>query len=182
MPKQFRDIIVIAVMRIGNRRLGESVMQRQVLAAVAICCFIGGTSGANAAGQDQMPCGDILTIAEKTLQNPVFGAPLGKLAPFTLGNLVQELPDDRFAADRFPPPRLIFPDGTQKPKPNGAYTVVRVLKVQRLTSEQALKAYAKDVASDSSKVMSSTPVVREASSLVDSRLLFNHRRLKEWDR
>jgi hypothetical protein len=182
MPGQFRGTVQTAVMRVGKRHLGESVMQRQVLAAAAICCFIGGISGANAAGQDQMPWGDVLTIAEKTLQNPVFGAPLGKLAPLTLGSLAQELPDDRFVADRFPPPRLIFPDGTQEPKPNGQYSVVRVLKVQPLTGEQALKAYAKDAASDSSRVMSSTPVVKEASSLVDSRLLFNHRRLKEWDR
>jgi hypothetical protein len=142
-------------------------MQRQALAAAAICCFIGGTSGSTAAGQNQMPWNVILTIVEQLVQSPVYGAPLGKLT-FTRDNLAQELPDDRFV-------------GTQEPEQSGPYAVVWLLKVQPLTGEQVLKAYAKDLAPDSD-VMDSTTVVEEASSLVDSRLLFDQRRLKEWNR
>ena len=142
-------------------------MRTQVLAAAAICCFIGGTSGSTAAGQNQMPWSVIRTIVEQLLQSPVYGAPLGKLT-FTPDNLAQELPDDRFV-------------GTQEPEQNGPYTLVRVLKVQPLTGEQVLKAYAKDLAPDFD-VMNSTTVLEEASSLVDSRLLFDQRRLKEWNR
>jgi hypothetical protein len=144
---------------------GESVMQRQALAAAAICCFIGGTSGSTAAGQNQMPWSDILTIVEQLVQSPVFGAPLGKVT-FTR-DIAQELPDGFV--------------GTQEPEQKGPNTFVRVLKVEPLTGEQVLKAYAKDLASDSD-VLNSATVVEGASSLVVSRLLFDQRRLKEWNR
>jgi hypothetical protein len=151
-------------------------MQRQALAAAAILCLIGGTSG-SIAGKDQMVWSDILTIAEQTMQNPVFGARLGKLTAATPESLAKELPDDRFVADQFPPPRLIFPDGTQEPEPNGPYTVVRVLKVLSV-----LRAYATPVPLVPGAGTSTPVAVEDSVGLFDYRLLFDQRRVKEWER
>ena len=144
-------------------------MQRQALTAAAILCLIGGLSGSNAVGKDQIPWSDLLTIADQTMQIPSFGSALRNLTPVTAENLAKELPDDRFAADLYPPARLIFADGTQETGPTGAHTVVRVIKVLP-------QAYALPLDSDT------VPVV-EGSVGFDyrRRLLFNQRRVKEWE-
>jgi hypothetical protein len=99
--------------------------------------------------------------------------------PATPEALQRELPDDRFISDVFPPIRLIFPDGTKEPEPKGRYEIARVLKVQPLTGEHVLKAFAKDVPFDpdakSAAAVDNTP-------LVDSQLLFDQRRVKEWSK
>ena len=148
-------------------------MQRQALTAAAILCLIGGLSGSNAVGKDQIPWSDLLTIADQTMQIPSFGSALRKLTPVTAENLAKELPDDRFVADLFPPARLIFADGTQETEPTGTHTVVRVIKVLP-------QAYALPL--DSDTVNSTRPVV-EGSVGFDyrHRLLFNQRRVKEWE-
>jgi hypothetical protein len=121
----------------------------------------------------------ILTIAEQVLQGPVLGPPRGKLTPATPEALQRELPDDRFISDVFPPIRLIFPDGTKEPEPKGRYEIARVLKVQPLTGEHVLKAFAKDVPFDpdakSAAAVDDTP-------LVDPQLLLDQRRVKEWSK
>jgi hypothetical protein len=178
MAGQFRSIMRALVTWVG-KPIGRSVMRKQVLAAAAILCFIGGTSGPYAADKSQMPSNGILTIAEQVLQGPVLGPPRGKLTPATPEALQRELPDDRFISDVFPPIRLIFPDGTKEPEPKGRYELARVLKVQPLTGEHVLKAFAKDVPFDpdakSAAAVDDTP-------LVDSQLLFDQRRVKEWSK
>jgi hypothetical protein len=146
-------------------------MRTQVLAAAVFLALVGTTSGSYAA--------DVRALSddEQTLQSPTFGPPRGKLTPGTPEALAQELPDDRFVAQRFPPTRLIFPDGTQEP---ARYVIVRVLKVVPLTGEHVLKAFAKDVpvepdAANSAAVVDDTP-------LVDPQLLFDQRRVKEWSK
>ena len=58
-------------------------MRKQVLAAAAILCFVGGTSGSYAFDKDQTPWIDmILKNAEQLSKNPKFGPPRGELAPF----------------------------------------------------------------------------------------------------
>ena len=104
-------------------------MQRQALTAAAILCLIGGVSDSSAVARDQIPWSDLLTIADQTMQIPSFGSALRKFTPVTAENLANELPDDRFIADLFPPTRLIFADGTQETGPTGTHTVVRVIKV-----------------------------------------------------
>ena len=151
--------------------LWEKIMQKKALAAAAIVVLIGGSSRLQAA--DVMPLNDILKNAEQAEHLPNFGPPRGKLTPATPESLTRELPDDRFVADRFPPTRLIFPDGTQE-----LYVTVRVLKVVPLTGGEALKAYAKDVPVDSD-VAKSAPVV-EHNELVYPQVLFDQRRVKEW--
>jgi hypothetical protein len=49
-----------------------------------------------------------------------------------------------------------------------------------LTGERVLQAYAKDVPVDPDQ-LKSIPAVQEDASLVDSRLLFDQRRVKEWE-
>lgn len=101
------------------------------------------------------------------------------VTPATPEALQRELPDDRFISDVFPPIRLIFPDGTKEPEPKGRYEIARVLKVQPLTGEHVLKAFAKDVPFDpdakSAAAVDDTP-------LVDPQLLFDQRRVKEWSK
>ena len=156
-------------------------MRKQILAAAAMLCFFGGTSGSYAFDKDQTPWIDmILKNAEQLSKNPNFGPTRGKLTPFIPEALQRELRDDRFISDLFPPTRLIFPDGTQAPEPKGQYEIVRVLKVQRLTGEQVLKAFAKDVPSYPAAV-NSAPAVDD-SPLVAPRLLFDQRRVKEWSK
>ncbi len=156
-------------------------MRKQVLAAAAILCFIGGTSGSYAFDKDQMPWIDtILKNADQLTKNPNFGPPRGKLTPITPEALRRELPDERFISDLFPPIRLIFPDGRQQPEQKGAYAIVRVLKVQPLTGEQVLKAFAKDVPADPA-VVNSAPAVDD-TPLVAPKLLFDQRRVKEWSK
>ena len=148
-------------------------MPKQVFPAVAILFLIGGTPGLYAA--DVIPLKEILKKVEQAEQLANFGPPRGKLTPATAEALARELPDDRFVADGLPPTRLIFPDGTQE-----SYVSARVLKVVPLTGEQVLKAYAKDVPVDPGAAKT-TPAVEE-SALVDSHLLFDQRRLKEWSK
>jgi hypothetical protein len=144
--------------------------------------FVTGISVCNAAEKDQMPwwVTDILNNAEQTSQSPTFGAPPQKFTPVTAEGLLKELPDDRFIADRFPPTRLVFPDGTQEPEPKGPYVIVRVLKVVPLTGGEILQAYAKDVPLDPD-APTSIPAVQD-SNLVDYPLLFDPRQVKEWSK
>jgi len=156
-------------------------MRKQVLAAAAILCFVGGTSGSYAFDKDQTPWIDmILKHAQQLSKNPNFGPPREKLTPFIPEAWQRELRDDRFISDLFPPIRLIFPDGTREPEPNGRYEIVRVLKVQSLTGEHVLKAFAKDVPSDPAAVNSGPAV--DDSPLVAPALLLDQRRVKEWSK
>ncbi len=156
-------------------------MRREVLAAAAILFFIGGTSGSYAFDKDQMPWIDmILRNAEQLSKNPSFGPPRGKLTPFIPEALQRELPDDRFMSGLFPATRLIFPNGTQEREPKGRYEIVRVLKIQPLTGEHVLKAFAKDVPPDPAAV-NSAPAVDDAP-LVAPEFLFDRRRMKEWSK
>jgi hypothetical protein len=171
-------------------------MQRQALTAAAILCLIGGISGSSAVGRDQIPWSDLLTIADQTMQIPVFGSALRKFTPATPENLAKELRDDRFIADQFPPPRLIFPDGTQEKEPTGAHTVVRVLTVrperavpvqpaleqmQSQEPEPGLNLQ-KTNEPESGVVNQTLPMAENSARLVDYRLLFNRRPVKEWDK
>jgi hypothetical protein len=153
-------------------------MRKQVLAAAATLCLVGGTSGSYAFDKDQTPWIDmILKNAEQLSKNPNFGPSRGKLTPFIPEAWQRDLGDDRLIPDLFPPTRLLFPDGTREPEPNGRYEIVRVLKVR----EQVLKAYAKDVPFDIQAVVKSAGV-GEDTPLIDSHLLFDHRRVKEWSK
>jgi hypothetical protein len=156
-------------------------MQKQVLAAAAILCFIGGTSGSYAFDKDQTPWIEmILKNAEQLSKNPNFGPPRAKLTPFIPEALQREFRDDRFISDVFTPTRLIVPDGTQGPEPKGQYEIVRVLKVQPLTGEHLLKAFAKDVPHDPAAVNSGPAV--DDTPLVAPEFLFDQRRVKEWSK
>jgi hypothetical protein len=155
-------------------------MRKQSFIA-AMLCSIAGASESYAVEKDQSPWNDILRRAGQTSQIPTFGPQLGEFTAVTAEGLQQELPDDRFvSADRFPPTRLVFPDGTQEPEPKGGapYTVVSVLKVVPVTGERVLQAYAKDVPFDPD-VLSSSPAVQDTSP-PDYQLLFDQRRVKEW--
>jgi hypothetical protein len=53
---------------------GRNVMRKQILAAAAMLCFFGGTSGSYAFDKDQTPWIDmILKNAEQLSKNPNFG-------------------------------------------------------------------------------------------------------------
>jgi hypothetical protein len=161
------SLVVQSEKRVG---FGRSVMRKQVLAAAVFLALVGTTSGSYAA--------DVTALSgdEQNLQSPTFGPPRGKLTLVTPEALAQELADDWFVAQRFPPTRLIFPDGTQEPAP---YVIVRVLKVVPLTGESILKAFAKEVPVDPDAPKSAAV---DDTPLVDPHLLFDQRRIKEWSK
>jgi hypothetical protein len=146
-------------------------MRKQLLSAAVLLALVGTTSGSYATDVT------VLSGDEQNLQTPTFGPPRGKLTLATHEALVQELPDDRFVAQRFFPTRLVFPDGTQEPAP---YVIVRVLKVAPLTGESVLKAFAKDVPVEPDAMKSAAAV--DDTPLVDPHLLFDQRRIKEWSK
>jgi hypothetical protein len=145
-------------------------MRRQVYTA-AILSFMLGIPVSYATDKDQvspwLSNNAEVFDAWQASKTPRFGPPPGKLTPSSREALQRELPDARFSSDGFPPTRLIFPDRTQEPEPNGPYTIVRVLKVQSV-----LKAFAMDPPVDPDSAVEDAPPV-------DYQLLFDQRRVKE---
>jgi hypothetical protein len=155
-------------------------MRKQVLSASTILCLIGGTCAVYAAEKNQVPLSNAPRIAEQILRGPNFGPPRGTLRPATPEALQRELSDDRFISDLFTPIRLIFPDGTQEAAPARSHELARVLKVQPLTGEHLLKAFAKDVPLNPDATTSASAV--DDAPLVAPQLLFDRRRVKEWSK